>query len=62
MGNFPTKIKVNFECIQKIVDSSDSALLINVMSETQQECLILNTVHATKEEEIINLHMRTNKN
>jgi hypothetical protein len=37
-------------------------LIINTLSEGEQDCLILNTVHASKEEQIMNHYIQHNKN
>ena len=65
MGNSQSssKIKANFEDIQYALKTEDPVLLINTLNEREQECLIPKTVHACKEEELINkLIQNNNKN
>jgi hypothetical protein len=55
MGNkMSTSIKINYEDIQHILKHPEGHLLINTLSETEQECLILNTMNIKNEENIIN--------
>ena len=61
MGASQSIQKINFEDIQKVNKNPDSYLLINTLSELEQDCLIFNTVHANKEEQLINFHMNNNK-
>ena len=61
MGGSQSIQKINFEDIQKVSKNPDSYLLINTLSELEQDCLIFNTIHANKEEQLINFHMNNNK-
>lgn len=55
MGNKTSSlIKINFEDVQYVLKNKDSHLLINTLSETEQGCLILNTIDIKNEENIIN--------
>lgn len=55
MGNkISTSIKINFEDVQYVLKNPEGHLLINTLSETEQECLILNTMNIKNEENIIN--------
>jgi hypothetical protein len=55
MGNkMSTSIKINYEDIQHILKHPEGHLLINTLSETEQECLISNTMNIKNEENIIN--------
>lgn len=55
MGNkMSTSIKINFEDIQYVLKNPEGHLLINTLSETEQDCLILNTMNIKNEENIIN--------
>jgi hypothetical protein len=55
MGNkISTSIKINYEDIQYILKNSEGHLLINTLSEAEQDCLIINTVSFKNEEGIIN--------
>ena len=47
-------IKINYEDIQYILKNPEGHLLINTLSEVEQECLILNTTNIKNEENIIN--------
>ena len=53
MGNTSSNNKINFEDIQYAINQHDF-LLINTLSENEQQCLILNTVPIEQEETIIN--------
>jgi hypothetical protein len=55
MGNkISTSIKINYEDIQYVLKNNESYLLINTLSDTEQECLIINTMNIKNEENIIN--------
>ncbi len=55
MGNkMSSSIKINFEDIQYVLKNPEGHLLINTLSETEQECLILHTMNIKNEENIIN--------
>ena len=55
MGNkMSTSIKINYEDIQYVLKNPEGHLLINTLSETEQECLISNTINIKNEENIIN--------
>jgi hypothetical protein len=54
MGNSQSIQKINFEDVQYVLKNLDSHLLINTLSDSEQTCLLPNTVHASKEEHIIN--------
>jgi hypothetical protein len=62
MGNTQQKQKVNFEDIQYAIKNIDNHLLINTLPESDQTCLISNTMPIDKEEIIINKLMEMNKN
>ena len=53
--------KINFEDVQIAYKNPEIYLLINTLSELEQDCLILNTILASKEETIINHHMYSSK-
>jgi hypothetical protein len=61
MGISHSMQKINFEDIQTACKSPEMYLLINTLTELEQDCLILNTVQASKEEQIINHHMYSSK-
>jgi 23S rRNA pseudoU1915 N3-methylase RlmH len=55
MGNkMSTSIKINYEDIQYVLKNPEGHLLINTLSETEQDCLISNTMNIKNEENIIN--------
>jgi hypothetical protein len=55
--------KINYEDIQYVIKNSEIHLLINTLSEIEQECLITNTVNINKETDLINKFIKTgNKN
>lgn len=55
MGNkTSTSIKINYEDVQYILKHPEGHLLINTLSDAQQECLIVNTMNIKNEENIIN--------
>jgi rhodanese-related sulfurtransferase len=60
MGNSHSQIKINFEDIQHVIVNKDIFLLINTLDEQEQHCLILNTVPASKEIEVLNNLMQNN--
>ena len=53
MGNSQSMQKINYEDIQYVI-KNQAHILINTLSEKEQECLIPNTVNVNQEEEIIN--------
>jgi len=55
MGNSPSSIqKINFEDIQYTMKNPESYLLINTLNDSEQDCLIPNTIPASNEERILN--------
>lgn len=55
MGNSQSSsIKINYEDIQFIIKNPEGHLLINTLSNTEQNCLIINTININNEENIIN--------
>jgi hypothetical protein len=55
MGNkASTSIKINYEDVQYILKNPEGHLLINTLSDSEQECLIINTMNIKNEENIIN--------
>jgi hypothetical protein len=55
MGNkTSTSIKINYEDVQYILKHPEGHLLINTLSDAEQECLIINTMNIKNEENIIN--------
>jgi len=62
MGNNQSMKKINFEDMQTIIKNPELYLLINTLSISEQNCLIVNTTLAEEEEIIINKFMKQNKN
>jgi len=54
MGNSQSSIKINYEDVQFIIKNPEGHLLINTLSSSEQNCLILNTINFNNEENIIN--------
>lgn len=62
MGNTQSIKKINFEDMQTVIKNSEVYLIINTLSPSEQNCLIINTTFASDEENIINKFMKENKN
>jgi 23S rRNA pseudoU1915 N3-methylase RlmH len=63
MGNAASMNKINFEDIQYSLSQKDAILIINTLSENEQECIIPMTITPEKEINIINNLLRNgNKN
>lgn len=63
MGNASSMNKINFEDIQYSLSQKDAILIINTLSENEQECIIPMTITPEKEINIINNLLRNgNKN
>jgi len=63
MGNTSSMNKINFEDVQYSLSQKDAILIINTLSENEQECIIPNTITPEKEINIINNLLRNgNKN
>ena len=55
MGNTQmSSIKINYEDVQYIIKNPEGHLLINTLSNLEQNCLIVNTMNINNEETIIN--------
>lgn len=54
MGNSQSVQKINFEDVQFAIKNSDANVLINTLTDAEQECLIPNTINSKKEVELIN--------
>ena len=60
MGNqVSNNYRINFEDVQHALAHTSGHLLINTLAETEQSCLIKNTIHAQQEEGVINHHLQT---
>ena len=54
MGNSQSTQKINYEDVQYVVNNSQTHLLINTLNETEQDCLIINTMNIRNEEPLMN--------
>lgn len=55
MGNSQSSsIKINYEDIQYIIKNPEGHVLINTLSNIEQNCLIINTININNEENMIN--------
>jgi hypothetical protein len=61
MGNTQTMKKINFEDLQTAVRNPEIYLIINTLPNSEQQCLIFNTISVDQEEVIINKYMKENK-
>ena len=62
MGNTQSMKKINFEDMQTVIKNPEIYLIINTLSLSEQQCLIVNTTLANEEEIIINKFIKENKN
>lgn len=53
-NNQSSSIKINYEDVQHIIKNPEGYLLINTLSNSDQNCLIINTININNEENIIN--------
>jgi hypothetical protein len=61
MGNSQSIQKINFEDVQYVLKNNETHLLINTLFESDQGCLIPNTISPQKEEELINKFLKNGK-
>lgn len=61
MGSTSSIQKINFEDMLLSYKKPEGYILINTLPLGEQECLIFNTIHASKEEETINQCLKHNK-
>lgn len=61
MGNTQTVQKIGFEDVQIVIKNPETYFLINTLSDTEQQCLIINTVNISQEELLVNKYLQTNK-
>jgi hypothetical protein len=54
MGNSQSIRKINYEDLQYVIKNKETHLIINTLNETEQNCLIPNTINIKNEEELIN--------
>jgi hypothetical protein len=62
MGNSQSIKKINFEDMQTVIKNAEIYLIINTLPQSDQSCLIVNTILATEEEQLINKFLKENKN
>ena len=62
MGNTQTARKINFEDMQIVIKNPELYIVINTLSQNEQECLIVNTIDIDQEEALMNKFMKQNKN
>jgi 23S rRNA pseudoU1915 N3-methylase RlmH len=60
MGNSQSIQKINYEDIQYVIKNAEANKLINTLQESDQGCLLPNTVNIHKEAELINTFIKTN--
>jgi len=61
MGLSHSTQKINFEDVLIAYKKPENYLLINTLTDYEQDCLIINTIPASKEEQVINQYIHTNK-
>ena len=61
MGNSPSNKYINFEDMQSAINNKEY-IIINTLPETQQTCLIVGTLNMNNEVEILNAHLKADKN
>ena len=61
MGNSQSIKKINYEDMQTVIKNPEIYLIINTLSNDEQQCLIINTTLANNEESIINRFIKENK-
>jgi len=54
MGNSQSVQKINYEDIQYVLKNTETHILINTLDDSDQGCLLPNTVNIHKEVELIN--------
>jgi hypothetical protein len=62
MGVSQSIQKLNFEDIQYAIKSPEKYLLINTLPLNEQKCLIINSLNAEQEEQLINKYMKERYN
>jgi len=60
MGAFQSNLKkINYEDVQHVIKNAEVYILINTLSETEQNCLIINTLNIHKESDLMNKFIST---
>jgi len=54
MGNTQTIQKINYEDVQHVIKNTEMYVLINTLSENEQDCLIPHTTNINNEELLMN--------
>jgi len=59
MGNAQSIQKINYEDVQHVIKNTEIYVLINTLSESEQDCLIPHTTNINNEELLINKFIKT---
>ena len=59
MGNTQSIQKINYEDVQHVIKNTEIYVLINTLSENEQDCLIPHTTNINNEEILINKFIKT---
>lgn len=59
MGNAQSIQKINYEDVQHVIKNTEIYVLINTLSESEQDCLIPHTTNINNEEILINKFIKT---
>ena len=59
MGNAQSIQKINYEDVQHVIKNTEIYVLINTLSENEQDCLIPHTTNINNEEILINKFIKT---
>jgi rhodanese-related sulfurtransferase len=63
MGSYQSLSKINYEDVINLLNtnSPNNVILLNTLNDKNQHCLIINTLHYTDEETILNKYINDNK-
>jgi|SaaInlStandDraft_5_1057022.scaffolds.fasta_scaffold02193_6 rhodanese-related sulfurtransferase len=63
MGSYQSLSKINYEDVINLLNtnSPNNVILLNTLNDKNQHCLIINTLHYTDEETILNKSINDNK-
>lgn len=63
MGSYQSLSKINYEDVINLlnINSPNNVILLNTLNDNNQHCLIINTLHYTDEETILNKSLNDNK-
>ena len=59
MGNAQSIQKINYEDVQHVIKNTEIYILINTLSENEQDCLIPHTTNINNEELLINKFIKS---